>query len=299
MFAILEGTETALDVGPVELALSAAFYLVIGLVAVWAYRRLESRVLAPARQPRGTFLMIDLGFLVLLFFVSMYVSLGLLGIELDPEALDAPAVEAPMADEEPEDFVGMLLAQSAVFAVMSAYVFLVAWRRRGGFATLGVSKLTSQRIPLGRGLSAIGTYVAAAPFLVIGGVALTLWYAAQGQDVPDQDVAVGIAEHISTAPVLIPVIAVLVIPFLEEVLFRGFLLELFRPVMGAWPAIAASAACFALLHGAAAAVVIFPLAMALGYCKLRTRSLLAPCLIHSIHNGIMVTATQFSDRLVP
>lgn len=296
MFAFIE---EALDVGAAELAVSASFYLVLGLIAVWAYRKLESRLLAPARQPGSAFRMVDLGFVVLLFFTSMLVSLRALGLELDQEALEAPAVEASVVDEGPEDFVGMLIAQCIVFAVMSAYVFLVAWRRRDGFAALGVARLTSQRVPLGRGMTAVATYVAAAPFLIIGGVALTLWYAARGEEVPDQEVAVGIAEHMATAPILIPAVAVLVIPFLEEVLFRGFLLELFRPIIGAWPAIAVSAACFALMHGATAAVVIFPLALALGYCKLRTRSLLAPCLMHSMHNGIMVTATQYSDTLVP
>ena len=82
------------------------------------------------------------------------------------------------------------------------------------------------------------------------------------------------------------VLAVGAVPLVEEILFRGFLLEFVRERAGDLAGIVVSSAVFAVLHGTAAALPIFGLACLLASIKLRTRSLYAAWLIHAAHNGL-------------
>jgi membrane protease YdiL (CAAX protease family) len=81
-------------------------------------------------------------------------------------------------------------------------------------------------------------------------------------------------------------LAVLVLPFFEELLFRGFLQPLlvqnFREVGG----LVLTSLVFAVLHGASAFLPVFALSLILGGVMLRTQRLLAAWAVHALHNGL-------------
>lgn len=91
-------------------------------------------------------------------------------------------------------------------------------------------------------------------------------------------------EHI----LLSTLFAVVLAPFLEELLFRGILLLWLRRLFGPWPAILLSSAVFAVLHVDAwpAPIPLFVLALFLGYLTYRTSSLVAPIVLHATFNGV-------------
>jgi membrane protease YdiL (CAAX protease family) len=80
-------------------------------------------------------------------------------------------------------------------------------------------------------------------------------------------------------------IAVVFQPFLEEVLFRGFLQPLLVQKLSNWGGVITTSALFALIHGFTAFLPIFILSMAIGGIMLRTRRLSAAWFLHALHNG--------------
>jgi membrane protease YdiL (CAAX protease family) len=83
------------------------------------------------------------------------------------------------------------------------------------------------------------------------------------------------------------VMAVIVAPILEELVFRGILLPWLRRLMGAWPAIVLSSAIFAIAHFNAwpAPIALFVLALFLGYLAHRTTSLVSSIALHATFNA--------------
>ena len=95
--------------------------------------------------------------------------------------------------------------------------------------------------------------------------------------------------------ILIVVLAVVIAPVLEEVLFRGLFQSMLRSVAkNAWTAIILISALFALLHPWTHWPALFALSMCLGYAYEKSGSLLRPIFIHSLFNGITITAVLYS-----
>jgi len=90
------------------------------------------------------------------------------------------------------------------------------------------------------------------------------------------------------------VVAVVVAPLWEEILFRGFLQPFLTRRTGVWPALVLTAILFSLIHDVPGSrflmwpVTLFPLALALGYAYHRTQRLSASILLHVLHNLIPV-----------
>jgi hypothetical protein len=88
-------------------------------------------------------------------------------------------------------------------------------------------------------------------------------------------------------------VAVVVAPLWEEMVFRGFIQPLLRKYFGGPAALLITAVLFALIHEPKSQfhmmpVMMFPVALALGYCYERTQRL-APCImLHVLHNGFSV-----------
>ena len=78
-------------------------------------------------------------------------------------------------------------------------------------------------------------------------------------------------------------------PFLEEVLFRGFLQPLFVQNFREGGGIFLTSLAFAALHGAAAFLPVLALSLLLGVIYLRTRSLVAVGVVHAMHNSLVLT----------
>lgn len=112
-----------------------------------------------------------------------------------------------------------------------------------------------------------------------------------------QEVAMGLLEMSAGELALAVPMAVLVVPFLEEVVFRGFLQPLLVQNLGDRGGVVATSAVFGLLHGQSASLPIFGLSLILGGVMLRTQRLLAPCLVHMLHNGLMVFLLLGSEAM--
>jgi len=74
-------------------------------------------------------------------------------------------------------------------------------------------------------------------------------------------------------------------PFLEEVLFRGVLLTGLRRSLGGGGAVLVSSLVFMLVHPPVTYLPIFWLGLVLGFSFHYTGSIIAPLVIHFLHNG--------------
>jgi|GEM_PF-1150217 membrane protease YdiL (CAAX protease family) len=92
--------------------------------------------------------------------------------------------------------------------------------------------------------------------------------------------------------VLVIVAVVIVAPFFEECLFRGFLYRQLRAHMGIWKATIASAAVFSLAHMLAGQVMpLFALGIVLAVVKERSGGLMPCILVHAFWNGATIIET--------
>jgi len=95
--------------------------------------------------------------------------------------------------------------------------------------------------------------------------------------------------------ILIIVLAVVIAPVFEEMLFRGLFQSMLRGVVkNAWTAIILISALFALLHPWTHWPALFALSMCLGYAYEKSGSLLRPIFIHSFFNAITIIAVLYS-----
>lgn len=197
-------------------------------------------------------------------------------------AQDAGAAEGELG------YVGTFVVTVAAFGLLAAYILIAGLARKGGAAALGLRPRVGAAFPGARPITAVSRYVATLPFIFAAATLLTVAYIGVEGGVPAQEVALDIAANIAAYPVFTVVMAVVLIPILEEVIFRGFLLELIAGRAGAWGGIVLSSLVFAALHGWPSVVPLLPLAIALGWVKVRSGSLYGPILIHMLHNGSQI-----------
>ncbi len=87
------------------------------------------------------------------------------------------------------------------------------------------------------------------------------------------------------------VVAVVLAPLTEEILFRGVLLSALKARWGTGVAIFGSSALFAGMHVSPYAIPpVFVLALVLGWLFVRTRSLTVCIVAHSVFNGVGLAA---------
>ncbi len=183
---------------------------------------------------------------------------------------------------------GVLHELMATVLIMGVVALLAVVQARrldpDGAASLGLRSRGSLRA------AAIGlsSYLLLLPSLA--GVALAWPYVWErlGGEYALQDVAQGIAETRPEDLWAVALLAVVAIPFLEELLFRGFLQPLLVQNLGDRGGVAMTAFVFATLHGGAAFLPIFALALILGGLMLRTQRLAAVFAVHALHNGLMI-----------
>jgi membrane protease YdiL (CAAX protease family) len=83
-------------------------------------------------------------------------------------------------------------------------------------------------------------------------------------------------------------LAVIAAPIFEEFIFRGLIYGGLRRSFGIWPATLASAAVFAIVHPPLAVVPVFVLGVCTALVYERTRSLLAPMIVHAVYNACVI-----------
>jgi len=89
-----------------------------------------------------------------------------------------------------------------------------------------------------------------------------------------------------SASVINVVLLVVIVPVVEEVLFRGFLLNRWWRKYSLWRGVIFSSLAFAILHIDIIGGVIFGVLLALIYVK--TKSLVGPIIVHMANNGLVV-----------
>lgn len=89
------------------------------------------------------------------------------------------------------------------------------------------------------------------------------------------------------------IMAIVFAPILEEFIFRGYLLNRWTLRLGTLPAMLLSSGLFAILHPDVLGAFVFAIIMSLLYMK--TRSLIAPIIVHAANNILAVTL-EWLDR---
>ncbi len=85
-------------------------------------------------------------------------------------------------------------------------------------------------------------------------------------------------------------LSILAAPIFEEFIFRGLVFGGMRRSLSAAPAMAASAALFAVIHSPLNMLPVFVLGLCTAYAAERSKSLLAPMLAHALYNAAMLAA---------
>jgi membrane protease YdiL (CAAX protease family) len=188
-----------------------------------------------------------------------------------------------------EIFIGILLA--------GATIHIVVAERGGHLRDLGIGGKFFSGIGLG-----LTAFLVVQPFLQL--VAVLEERAAQKGKIPDipvQQIIQVIAKTRSGWVVaLAAIVAIVVAPISEELLFRGFLQPALGHWVGRWSAIVLSAAFFAAAHMDLYAMpTLLLLGIALAYVYDRTRSLAAPVALHMAFNGItMLSVFAFRGLVI-
>lgn len=95
---------------------------------------------------------------------------------------------------------------------------------------------------------------------------------------PDPSIPIGRGAYMIVA-------IVVVVPIFEELICRGIILESVRRKWGAWAGCGASALIFGLMHVQPPLIInAVAMGLILGYIYLRTGSIFAPIILHSINN---------------
>ena len=98
-------------------------------------------------------------------------------------------------------------------------------------------------------------------------------------------------QHLALGAWLFP-LAVVAAPLFEEFIFRAVLFRGFRRSLSALGAALASAAVFALVHPAIAAVPVFLFALLAALAYDRSRWLVTPILAHMTYNALVLLASR-------
>ena len=229
----------------------------------------------PARKTR----VVHWGFGQLGIVALLYLTLGSLGgAWLGPDA----------------GFLSQLFLAALVPALIGVTILYWASRRDPrGVASLGLRSGGNVRASL----FGVAAYVMIGPAIIGASWAWPWLLERIGGQFEPQQFALGFAEQAGAGLAFAALLAVVVVPFLEELVFRGFLQPLLIQRMSTAQGIAVTSMIFALMHGPSSFLPIFALSLVLGIVKFRTGSLTAAWAVHGVHNGIMVAMLILSGAL--
>jgi len=164
-------------------------------------------------------------------------------------------------------------------------VLLLAARLPGGLAELGFRRHQGAN-PL---FTAFSAWLVILPLLALAKLANEGLLEAMGLPVVPQDHMSRFLSEGSMNPVWIWTAMVLILPLCEELLFRGALYGGLRRRMPLPLAMMASGLLFGLLHDPSVILPVAVLGTMLAWLYERTGSLVAPCLVHLLQNGVTLT----------
>ncbi|MEZ6013966.1 MAG: type II CAAX endopeptidase family protein [Planctomycetota bacterium] len=264
---------------PADLLPLAGLALLVGLMLApfvrWIRQRIPLQDTGPAR---AAFELRDVAALMLVF-LGLQVVAGVIVTALDLN-VDSFLVALPLT-------VGI---QGAA----CAFVLALAWRRKG-LAALGLRRHGAAESVAFGAVSYFGSGPFLFALLAVTPYILQEWF---GMPHEPQDVAVMIAGAKGLERLFVPLFAVILIPLMEELLFRGFMQGALEARLGVAPALVLTSLAFAALHGASALIPIFGLSLILGLVMLRTRRLVACWFVHALHNGLTTGLLFFAPDTV-
>lgn len=262
---------TLLPIGSRELAMGGLVLVLVGLalspLCVVFARRFAPR--APVFFARWSF---QHAILVALCLV--------VGARVAPALL----VRVPGFSELADALAGLVASASSLALCAVAILVVAARRDPDGVASLGLRGPGSLRAAA----VGIACYTILLPGLI--GLSLTWPWLLEllGGEHEPQAVAEAIGGLHGGAFALAAALAVIVVPCLEELAFRGFLQPLFVQNLGDRGGVFLTSLVFALLHGDAAFLPIFGLAILLGSLQLCTARLSASIAVHALHNALVL-----------
>lgn len=199
---------------------------------------------------------------------------------------DDSAAADPDADELEPAEIPFGVSIRALTLGNAAAIFLLAllaWRQPSARLPLGLNP-SPARAPF---LTAFAAYLMTLPLI---GLLAYLSQAVLGDAVQPLLRSIGSAEN-ELSPATWLSFCVL-IPFAEELLFRGALFGGLRSRLGFWPAALGSAAVFAVLHeNPVFYLPLMGLGVVLAWLRERTGSLTAPLLLHALNNANAIAMT--------
>ncbi|MDA1264150.1 MAG: CPBP family intramembrane metalloprotease [Planctomycetota bacterium] len=264
----LEEAATTEEVTPLQVAQVGLLLMLAGATLAGPIRRIlksgSPQGPMPERDlhPREVVLTI-LGFV----FFTLVIAAGLQGTGTKLESLPV--------------WASLALAAAAPAGVV--LVSLVRARAYGGLEVFGLRRGGNGRA-VACGLLA---YVLCAPFL--WGTLMVWPWALEMIGGRYEEQAWGeLIREAEQSIVVIALLSAVIVPIVEELLFRGWLQPALRSVAEPWQAIVIQAALFAVLHDRGVLLPILVLALLLGYVRHATDRL-APCIaIHVVHNAVQV-----------
>ncbi len=170
-----------------------------------------------------------------------------------------------------------LLQGIAELGAVGLLWLLVHYHYRTDFKALGLGKLDP-------GL--LGWSVLALPFYMASSIIVTVVAAALSPSIDLQQVQnIGYANPGGFVIVLVFVALVLLAPFVEELIFRGFLFNAFRRTFGFWIGAIVVSLLFAVAHRQLnVGLDVFVLSMFLCYLREKTASLWPSIALHALKN---------------
>ena len=173
----------------------------------------------------------------------------------------------------------------------SIVIFLLGVLVYRNLSPTGIFGLTGERFfpVLGRSLLALA---AAYPVLLL---VQAMVYGVAGMDVQPQEVVRFLQEASTPRDRLaVMVMAVVVAPLAEEVIFRGYLYPVGKRYLGPFVSLGITSLLFAVLHGHAASIpALFTLAVCLGLAYEKSGSLLVPMIMHAVFNAVSIAGIMF------
>jgi membrane protease YdiL (CAAX protease family) len=187
----------------------------------------------------------------------------------------------------PESAYGTLLGVMLVLTYVAIIVVVWVAARR---SSVGLAEAVGLHHAPFKTTVGIGLGVALGARVVAGAYGVIL--ETLGVELPTQELdPTQLLPQTPVGILLTLVLAVVLAPLAEEIVFRGVLLSSLRDRWGDAFAIGVSSAVFAAAHAVPLAMPpIFLLSLALGWAYVRARTLWAPIVAHALFNGIGVIA---------
>jgi membrane protease YdiL (CAAX protease family) len=214
----------------------------------------------------------------------LYALFGLVATDLLTTAL---AELSGLPDPTPLE---RLLPLRAISGLVVAAVVLAIAARRGGVRTLGLRRTAGSSPPILVGIAAWMAYLPVV--LLVSWLNLALLSAFGKEQPPQHWIEAFLDSPAAQGSPATWLAIVLVLPFGEELWFRGGLYGALRRVLSVPLAVAVSAALFGFVHDPAYMLPAAALGVALTLLYERTGSLVAPLTFHVLHNGVTLAMVR-------